>query len=428
MEPLEVHRKDWRSMIAMGLSALGTLFFLVKAITFSALLLISNLNSQINTDENSLFGLLIWYSLLSGVLLIPVFLFSLYDYREKPIPTWMDTIRHEIKKRLLWLILLLPAIIFIGWLVAGQPTLSVFILGLNNIMVVGIPVLWLCTVAQSQLNGGSRVRKWRIFGFSLTVLPFLVIFIEILAFLILFGFGGIIIAYRMSVNPLLEHELMFFIDQISLNRGNLDKIFQLLEPYIIQPSVIFWVFAIFSGVIPLIEEFIKPIALWSLAGSDISPQEGFVGGLLCGAGFSLMENLLYFNIAVTAEEWLFMSIGRIGTTALHMLASGLIGWGLAITWREGKWLPLMVMTLGSIFLHGFWNALALLSGIFPLFIGTLEVTPIQKIIFNLPLVLLFFVSVMGIFLINHYFRKGEKSQALITHTNIEQEGVADDVS
>jgi len=381
MEPLEEQRKDWRSLIALSISALGMLYFLVQAISLSGLLLISVIGSQINTSEHVIFGLLIWYSLLSGVLLAPIFLLGLCDYREKPIPAWLETDRPGFQKRLMWSILVLPGIIVVGWLVAGQPNLSVFVLGLINILVAGIPVLWFYTIGQRG-------------------------FVEILALLILAGFGGLWIAYRTTINPHLKAELMFLVNQILLHEGDLESIYKLIEPYFLQPSVFFWGFAIFSGIIPLIEEIMKPIALWSLAGRKISPQEGFVGGLLCGAGFAIMENLLYFQIVVTSEEWLFVSLGRIGTAVLHMLASGLIGWGLARTWCEGKWLLLIATTLGSFFLHGIWNAFALFSGVFHLFTGNLETTPWQTLLFNLPLILLFLAAGMSIFLINQYFRKG----------------------
>jgi len=56
MEPLEEQRKDWRSLIALSISALGMLYFLVQAISLSGLLLISVIGSQINTSEHVIFG------------------------------------------------------------------------------------------------------------------------------------------------------------------------------------------------------------------------------------------------------------------------------------------------------------------------------------------------------------------------------------
>ncbi len=408
MEPQITHKNDWRSLITMVVSGLAILYFIAQAFLLSGLLLISGISTQIDSSENVILGSLIWYSVLSGVLLIPVFLLGLFDYRKKAIPNWMNTDRPVVKKGSLWLILALPVVFLAGWLTAGQEALSIFLLGLINILVTGIPVLWIYLVSQNGIKGGSQGRKWRIFGFSFTIMPFVVMIVELLAILILVGFVGIWMAYKMSINPQLQSELLFLSNKISQIEGDLDGIVQLIQPYILQPGVIFWVIAISSGIIPLIEELLKPIAIWSLAGRKISPQEGFVSGVLCGAGFALLENLLYFQAAVTPDDWLLMALGRIGTAVLHILVSGLVGWGLARTWRDGKWIPLIAMTLGAVALHGFWNVLALLSGIAPMIVPNIEEAPRLMIVLNAPLVLLSVASLMGIFLINHHFRRANQ--------------------
>lgn len=399
------HKKDWRSLVTLVISILGLLYFVVQTVALSGLLLFSSLNSRIDTSENIILGMLIWYSFLSLMIIVPVFLTSLCDYREKPIPRWMDTNRPGVKKGLLWSILVLPVIFFIGWIVSGHATLSVFFLGLINVLVTGIPVLWVSQVGQAGINGGSQSRKWRIFGFSFTIMPFLVMIVEIVMLVIMAGCVGFWLAFKISINPQLKSELLFLVNQISRSEGDLDSVYHSIKPYVIQPGFFFWGLAIFSGIIPLIEEILKPIAIWALAGRKISPQEGFVGGLLCGAGFALMENLLYFQMVVTPDEWLFVALGRIGTTALHMLVSGLVGWGLARTWREGKWIPLIVMTLSAVSLHGFWNAVAMLAGIVPVLMPIITESPRAMIVLNAPLVLLSVASLMGIILINLHFRR-----------------------
>lgn len=405
MEPQITHKNDWRSLITMVVSGLAILYFIAQALLLSGLLLISGISTQIGSSENVILGSLIWYSVLSGVLLIPVFLHGLFDYRQKTSPNWMNTDRPVVKKGSLWLILALPVVFLAGWLTAGQEALSIFLLGMINILVTGIPVLWIYLVSQNGIKGGSQGRKWRIFGFSFTIMPFVVMIVELFAILILVGFVGIWMAYKMSINPQLQSELLFLSNKISQIEGDLDGIVQLIQPYILQPGVIFWVIAISSGIIPLIEELLKPIAIWSLAGRKISPQEGFVSGVLCGAGFALLENLLYFQAAVTPGDWLLMALGRIGTAVLHILVSGLVGWGMARTWWDGKWIPLIAMTLGAVALHGFWNALALLSGIAPMIVPNIEEAPRLMIVLNAPLVLLSVASLMGIFLINRHFRR-----------------------
>jgi len=163
---------------------------------------------------------------------------------------------------------------------------------------------------------------------------------------------------------------------------------------------------------PMIEEILKPIALWALAGRKITPREGFVGGLLCGAGFALMENVLYFSMVISAEDWLFTAIGRAGTGVLHMLASGLVGWGLAKVWQEGKWIVLAWTTLAAIIFHGLWNALALVAGVAPLYVYGAEPTFGQTILFYAPLILLLILASIALYLLNHHFQRQQASEAV----------------
>jgi len=51
---------------------------------------------------------------------------------------------------------------------------------------------------------------------------------------------------------------------------------------------------------------------------------------------------------------------RFGTTLMHMLASGLVGWGLASAWTQRKYLRLIGAYLSAVILHGVWNGLAIL--------------------------------------------------------------------
>jgi hypothetical protein len=404
MREMQTTTNNWRTVLTLGISALGILYFLIQTLSLAVFWLISLVNNQGELAQTISIGLLVWSSILSAVCLMPAFLLSFYQLRGQVIPRWLDTRQPAIRKSVIWLILAWPVVVFIGWLIAGQPSLAIFLLGPINVLVAGLPVLWIYNAAQSKLAGGSQLRKWRIFAFSLTLMPVLVILFELLALLILGGFGGLWLAYRFSVEPQLEGKLMEILNQLMSMGDDLEAILMYLEPYILQPSVIFWALAIFGGIMPIIEEIVKPLALWSLAGQKISPQEGFVGGLLCGAGFALIENVLYFTSALMAEDWLFMAIGRAGTGVLHMLASGLVGWGLASAWRDGKWVFLGLMTLGAFILHGLWNALSLVFGVMPLYIIGNEPSLGQSLLFYMPIIGLLLLSVLGIILINRYFR------------------------
>jgi hypothetical protein len=415
--------KDWRVILTLVISALGILYFVVQAFALGIFGLTSLLDSVTGLPESLSISLLFWTSILGGLLLIPLLLMSVYRLRGDPPPGWLDTSQPGFGKWMRWVIFAWPAVVFLGWLVAGRGNLAVFLLGPINVLVAGLPVLWIFLTAQKGLSGGSPMRKWRIFGFSITLLPVIVIIAELFAMLFLAGVGGIWLMLRVSANPSMEREITYLINQITILGEDVDAIIQFLEPFLMQPSVLFWVLAIFAGVIPILEEILKPLALWTLAGRQITPQEGFVGGVLCGAGFALMENVFYFTTVLLAEDWLFMAIGRAGTGVLHMLASGLMGWGLAVAWQKGKLGFLGLTTFSAFVLHGLWNAFALISGLAPFLVLDNEPTLVQMLVFYFPVILLLVVSVIGLVLINQHLRKVQNETLPLVMENQTEDGI-----
>ena len=400
-------QKTWKTTLSLILSGLGILYFLGQTLVLALVWLSLIITPVPGFSQGSMLGLLVWSSILSAIILLPIFLITLYQQLGKPIPHWLDTDRPLIHKITWWSLVIWPLLVLFGWLISGNQTLSIWLLGLINVLIAGIPVLWIYHAAQRKLQGGSQIRKWRIFGFSLTVLPTVILVVELIAILGLLIMGGLFFAFQFSTTPGLEQELTQFFDSIMSQTADPDALLAQVEPYLRQPAVIFVILAIFAGIMPLIEELLKPLALWTLAGRKISPQEGFVGGLLCGAGFALMENILYFSTMVTAEDWLLLAVGRAGTGVLHMLASGLAGWGLARAWRDGKWGFLIVTTLTSVILHGLWNALALLSGIAPILLGNdiENVNFWQTLLYNSPVLVLLILSGFMLGFLNKRFRK-----------------------
>lgn len=403
MENQKTNSGNWRIILSLGLSGLGIVLFLTTALSLGAIWIANFNNAQNGMMQTISNGLLLWASIFSGLVLVPTFLLSLYQLRGQEPPKWLDTSRPIYRKIAYWIILLWPAIVVIGWFVAGSPVTSAFLLGPINILVAGLPILWVYSLATKNLKRSRPLAQWRIFGFSLTVTPLIIIIAEIIALILLAGVGALYYSYRTSVNPSFERDLMYLYNQTLVRQGDVDAALEFLRPYIFQPSVIVWALIVFAGVVPIIEEIIKPLALWSMAGRRISPQEGFVGGLLCGAGFALMENVLYFTATFNAMDWLFVALGRAGTGVLHMLASGLVGWGLARAWNDRKWGFLVGTSISAFVLHGLWNAVSLATGVSAMVMLESEPTIWQDLLYSAPTFVLLIIAIIGMAWIKKYF-------------------------
>ncbi len=409
METRKSNSKNWRTILSLGLSALGIVFFLIQSLSLGVLWIINFSKASSDLTQIISYGLLFWSSIFSGLVLAPLFILSLFQLQGKAPPKWLDTDRLVFRKIYFWIFLLWPIVVMIGWFVAGKPLIAAIFLGLINILVAGLPILWIYLQGSKELKRVHPLDQWRIFGFSLTITPVIIIIAEILILLMLVGIGMLYVSYRTSMDPSFERDLMFLYNQISIRQNDIDAVMETIKPYIIQPSVIVWGLVIFAGVVPVVEEMIKPLALWSMAGRKISPQEGFVGGLVCGAGFALMENVLYFTAPFTAMDWLILALGRAGTGVLHILASGLIGWGLARAWRDGKWVFLGITASAAIILHGLWNAVSLVTGVASLVMMDSTLTIWQNFLYSVPTLVIFFISIIGMMVINRHFMKQNHS-------------------
>ncbi len=118
----------------------------------------------------------------------------------------------------------------------------------------------------------------------------------------------------------------------------------------------------FGAAAPLVEELSKTLVVAVLAWRErgASLTRAYLWGLACGAGFAMLEGIGNGGAGLGEGTWLDWASGiatRFPASAMHMLASGLIGLGWAYFWRGKRWaLPLAY--LGAMLFHGLWNVLA----------------------------------------------------------------------
>lgn len=109
-------------------------------------------------------------------------------------------------------------------------------------------------------------------------------------------------------------------------------------------------------VAPIVEELMKPLAVLVLGRRLRSPAEAFLVGMAAGAGFAIVENMLYESggRGLWAAVATLRGIGGV----LHPLNAGLVamGWyGVMCTDEPGRWRRLLGFYGLAVGIHALWN-------------------------------------------------------------------------
>jgi hypothetical protein len=236
----------------------------------------------------------------------------------------------------------------VGWIwLAGLPVYLVAVI---------TPIFLLIRVGLGGVPLGSKQRVWSIFGVGLVVGPVLILIAEICI-----GFFSILagVIYLVT-NPLLSPKLLSFYNQLS-RTDTIEAAQKLLLPYLLNPWIIVILFLFISGIVPVVEEILKPAGIWLAVNKKMKPGDGFVMGILSGAGYALFETLA--SAINVGDGWGILLVGRAGTDLLHILNTGLMGWAMVSAWNIKGVIKLSGIYILTILIHGIWNGLSIASGI-----------------------------------------------------------------
>lgn len=239
-----------------------------------------------------------------------------------------------------------------GHLVQDYPSINWLALPLLTIPAAALPIWTITGLGARNLSLGSRWRTWSAFGISLTVTPFILFMLEVIVVILILI---LVIIYAVA-NPDVAREFERLSIQFASIDLDSDEAMRLIAPYLTRPGVVILVAVFFSVLVPLMEELIKPLAVWLLAGRLDSAAQGFALGALGGAGFAIVETL---NVSGQISEWGSLLFTRIGTGLLHIATSAIMGAAIYMAVRERRPLRLLGTYLLAVLLHGLWNALAI---------------------------------------------------------------------
>ncbi|MBK9782716.1 MAG: PrsW family intramembrane metalloprotease [Anaerolineales bacterium] len=257
-----------------------------------------------------------------------------------------------------WLWIVIPVVVFFSILIGGAftmaelPWLNWLVLPALTIMVIVPPIWLLFGTASNGIELGPRWRFFSILGLGMTISPMIMIVLEIVILVTVVILGVIYVAVT---QPALINQLETLANMADQSMSE-DAMLAAVTPYLSNPAVIAVGIGYIALLVPLIEELLKPLALWFFARQIETPAQGFALGVLSGAAFALFESL---NASADGStSWAFIVGARTGTSLLHMLTSGLVGWGIIAAIQEKRARRFFAAYIGAVLIHGIWNASA----------------------------------------------------------------------
>jgi hypothetical protein len=314
-------------------------------------------------EINQISGLvtLIFTNLGILILILPSTLSTVFMLMGKP--QWENKVKLG-RPFLMAAIILYPLALGIGWFLSLQNNAFNILASPLNLLVVILPLAVIFILSTHNLKQGSVHRSWGLLSFGLTVTPILIMGLEILMVVTISGIAAFVV---MKASPDAVLILNRLIQRLSFNGMNTEGIVRILQSYIRYPFTIYLIISLMCGFIPLLEELLKPLGCWFLLNRRLTPQEGFVAGIISGLAFSVIESLNSMTMVMNGS-WSFTAIMRIGTGLIHISTTGLMGWALASSISDGRYYRLVLSYLAAVVIHGSWNLMVVTAVLLP-FVG-----------------------------------------------------------
>jgi hypothetical protein len=347
----------WTSLLQLVLSAFAAFLLFAAAGIFAISGLTQYLTQGYDPSSFTQAFMIAGSLVFAGALVLPS---AWYAWRDIAYPAVEPISRPEPRNYGL----VLTIIVFIatglallaGNFIAQNEQIAWLLLPPLNIIVSGLPALWLIYFGTRGLLPPSPRHKWGVFASGLVLGPFIILVIELI---MLIAVGILVILWLMQTDSILASQLNSQLLRLRSSANDPQAILNLLMPYLLNPGVIFIGFSFVAVLVPIIEETFKPIGVWFMAGKRLNPAQGFGFGILSGAGFGLFENL--GNTSGAGTGWALLAGSRISTLLLHSFTAGLVGWGLASAWSQRRFLRLALSFTIAVLIHGLWNGMAVLS-------------------------------------------------------------------
>ena len=348
-------KTDWMSILQLVFSLFVFLFFLGSAVLTARLRVGLGPVMDPELQETMLWAYTVALFMLALVCL-PSVISSMSALSGGDPPRWLSAPMPALN----WL----PVVLFVITLVIRlvilpeEPTQGFLPAGLTAMAVV-LPALWFLRLGAGSQWGKNPKRNSGLLTFSLSFTTYFILILEaVLFFAVVVG-----VLAALGRDPQMMEALENLLPLLQGANLAPEELVELLAPLLSTPPIFISILLLVALVIPMIEEAFKTLGVWLLKGRGISPAEGFVAGMVSGAGFALVEGLLNgaAMASSTSADWLGFVIGRLGGTLLHIFNGGLLGWAMANAWQGKKPAKVVGTYFFTVLLHGIWNGVAILE-------------------------------------------------------------------
>lgn len=357
-----------------------------------------------NAQLNSIFGLA-WVSGIFGLAALPSLILAVRrllapDRAQGSAPG---------RFRLASLFMLLWPLALAGGFAAQKSGAPLWVFLPLHTLATILPLWWLVEFSRRGLQGGTAQRGWGSFNFALFVSNPLTVVVELVG-----GVGGLIaIGMFLGTKPEIASRFEQLRSELLTLQNDPAALQELFTPFFSDPIILLVALVAIAGVVPLLEELFKPLAVWAMGGRKITPAEGFVLGAIAGGAFAVQETLLS-ALSVAPESWLGVIVGRAGTGALHVTTAALMGRAIAEVWNGGGWLRAVGTYLGVVFLHSVWNTFSVLSGFGQFFTDSSFLHQMLNLLGKASVV--FMVLLTAVFLFLLWFSNRQLSRAAVVES------------
>jgi hypothetical protein len=296
---------------------------------------------------------LIWFLVFFTLLVIPFLIVSIYQLMKKPLPNWLKF--PQLKGLHFGIVIILwGLVLLVSFLLGLSGSVFWLISPFLKMLAIAIPLLLIILYLANRFKLNNPSRNWGIISFSVVFTEPLTIMMEIflvVIFLIAVGVSG-------DWSQLLGNDAFVYLQRLMYGMNNPDILSRIATPFLSEPVILFIVFSLFSVVIPMLEEIMKPLALWFLNKKNLSERDGFFYGAMTGMVFALIESVIGLS-SFAMDSWVSLSVVRLGTGILHIFTAALMGWALTSSWKKDKFEKLVLIYLACVLVHGVWNFMAI---------------------------------------------------------------------